>query len=72
MAQQECLITQEHKAKRKKQSVKKRKNSEAHRERERNSQQKHFLVQRDKRHLGNCVYVCVRIGVCVGTHATIG
>lgn len=56
MAQQECLITTRGGKKKKKWPVKKIK-SEA--EGERNSQQKHFLVERDKRHLGNCVYVCM-------------
>lgn len=59
LAQQECPITTQ----RKRQSVKKRKNSES------NSQQKHFLPQRDKRHLGSCGYKCVRMSVCAGVHA---
>ena len=67
MAQQERLITTqgERRKKKEKGGQLRKERSLRQRERERNSQQKHFLVQRDKRHLGNCGYVCVYISTCV-------
>ncbi len=62
LAQQESPITTQGK---KKKVVSEEKKELRGREREREKQQKHFLVQRDKTHLGNCVCMCVHISVCV-------
>ena len=69
MAQQEFLITTQ--GEEEKSGRLRKDRTQRHRERERerereggregNSQQKHFLVQRDKRHLGNYGYVCARV-----------